>query len=180
MNRQGGKRFKQYNSAEPTIYPIHSVVLNPVIIRGLEDSRFKEGILSLKQGNQIDSLLSYSILIIYNFLLLFLSSHISDYIEYPVGSKVVAISYYNYGQTGKIISLDKKNPGQFQVELDTPPVADTAFGQHIVSSMKSSYHSSTEVAQSLNISPLALSRITGTLNLKVIDASLLSVSLPCR
>ncbi len=62
MNRQGGKRFKQYNSAEPTIYPIHSVVLNPVIIRGLEDSRFKEGILSLKQGNQIDSILFYSIL----------------------------------------------------------------------------------------------------------------------
>lgn len=86
-------------------------------------------------------------------------------LQFSPGTRIVYVGYKHYGSLGRITS--HKNGDTFDIELELIQNADH-FGHTIAATMKEKYVSSNKVAQSLQISPLTLSRITGVLNFKVV------------
>lgn len=95
---------------------------------------------------------------------------------FPPNSPVIFIGVQYFGSTGRVISRSKKDPSfLWQIELDVYP-HDPHFGRSVASSFKEKYFPAAKVAESVSISPLALSRLTGQLLFKVISNEFMKVT----
>jgi hypothetical protein len=99
--------------------------------------------------------------------------------QFPAGAKVAYGAFQYFGCVGFVNGRNRKDRDLLDIELDVLPT-DPQHGHHIAVSMKDKFYKSNEVAQMLNISTLALSRITGTLNVKVIFLNLFNSYIVAR
>lgn len=88
--------------------------------------------------------------------------------KFPIGSNVVLIRYPNYfGSTGVIIQSDTNQTLKVQLKTTLSPNSVYHSGIDFFSLTKQNYIASSDIAKKLGIQNLTLSRITGTLEVKV-------------